>query len=192
MEIYTVCGIMEMIRNRSFYKREKEGAYMSFFGKKEQLENKGQEDNEQLVENGERLESASKDLLKFTTALSTFDVNMHFISTKSKYAAKQMGELGDSNLAIVEETTASMNQVSDIIDTTSDAFQEVASEASALSLQNQQSKELLETVGSLKEDVVSDTELMKNKIEQLVDLTRKIGDIVRVFRKLPIRPIYLL
>lgn len=151
---------------------------MGFLGKKEQVEKKELVENEQLMENGARLASASKELLKLTTALSAFDVNMHFISTKSKHAAKQMGELGDSNLAIVEETTASMNQVSEIIDTTSDAFQEVASEASSLSLQNQQSKELLETVGDLKEDVISDTEMMKNKIEQLVDLTRKIGDIV--------------
>lgn len=151
---------------------------MSFLGKKEQRDNQVQVENEQLLENSARLEQASKELLKLTTDLSTFDVNMHFISTKSKHAAKQMGELGDSNLAIVEETTASMNQVSEIIDTTSDAFQEVAAEASSLSLQNQQSKELLETVDRLKEDVISDTENMKNKIEQLVDLSRKIGDIV--------------
>ena len=115
---------------------------MVFLGKKVQEGNQVQEEKEQLVENEARLASASKDLLKLTTSLSNFDVNMHFISTRSKYAAKQMGELGDSNLAIVEETTASMNQVSEIIDTTSDAFQEVASEASSLSLQNQQSKEL--------------------------------------------------
>lgn len=151
---------------------------MSFFGKKEQRDNQVQVENEQLLENSARLEQASKELLKLTTDLSTFDVNMNFISIKSKHAAKQMGELGDSNLAIVEETTASMNQVSEIIDTTSDAFQEVAAEASSLSLQNQQSKELLETVDRLKEDVISDTENMKNKIEQLVDLSRKIGDIV--------------
>lgn len=151
---------------------------MHFLGKKEQVGNKEQAENEQLLENGTRLESASKELLKLTTDLSAFDVSMHFISTRSKYAAKQMGELGDSNLAIVEETTASMNQVSEIIDTTSDTFQEVASEASSLSSQNQQSKELLETVGNLKEEVISDAEMMKNKIEQLVDLTRKIGGIV--------------
>lgn len=151
---------------------------MHFLGKKEQVENKEQAENEQLLDNGARLEAASKELLKLTTALSAFDVNMNFISTRSRYASQQMGELGDSNLAIVEETTASMNQVSEIIDTTSDTFQEVAAEASALFLQNQQSKELLETVGSLKEDVISDTERMKNKIEQLIDLTRKIGDIV--------------
>lgn len=151
---------------------------MGVFGKKEHEKSQVQVENEQLLENEARLAAASKDLLKLTTSLSNFDVNMQFISEKSEYAAKQMGELGDSNLAIVEETTASMNQVSEIIDSASDAFAEVASETSSLSLQNQESKELLKMVEGLKEDVVSDTEIMKNKIDQLVELTRKIGDIV--------------
>lgn len=151
---------------------------MRGFSKKEHGANQIQEENVQLLENEERLAAASKDLLHLTTSLSNFDVDMRFISEKSEHAAEQMGELGASNLAIVEETTASMNQVAEIIDTTSDAFEEVASEAYSLSEQNQQSKELLKTVGSLKEAVISDTEIMKNKIEQLVELTRKIGDIV--------------
>lgn len=157
---------------------KKEGFAMGVFGKKEHEKSQVQVENEQLLENEARLAAASKDLLKLTTSLSNFDVNMQFISEKSEYAAKQMGELGDSNLAIVEETTASMNQVSEIIDSASDAFAEVASETSSLSLQNQESKELLKMVEGLKEDVVSDTEIMKNKIDQLVELTRKIGDIV--------------
>lgn len=61
---------------------------MNFFGKNEQVENKKQEENVQLLDNGARLESASKELLKLTTALSNFDVNMHFISTRSKYASQ--------------------------------------------------------------------------------------------------------
>ena len=50
---------------------------MNFLGKKEQVENREQAENEQLLDSGARLESASKELLKLTTALSTFDVNMH-------------------------------------------------------------------------------------------------------------------
>lgn len=65
--------------------------------------------DEHLLENEERLALASKDLLDLTISLSTFDVDMAFISENAKSAAQEMGDLGDSNLAIVQETTASMN-----------------------------------------------------------------------------------
>ena len=151
---------------------------MSFFKPKNQQENVLHTANTQTSENDACFVSSSKDLLKLTTSLSNFDVDMHYISLKTENAARQMGELGDSNLAIVEETTASMNQVSEIIDSTSDAFASVTEETSSLSLQNQKSKELLSTMETVKEDVISDTQTMKQKIEQLVDLTQKIGDIV--------------
>lgn len=151
---------------------------MGLFTKKQHEENQVHMEDQQLLENEARLETASKDLLKLTTSLSNFDVDMKFISEKSKHAAETMGELGDSNLAIVEETTASMNQVSEIIDSASDTFEAITADASSLSIQNQKSQKLLTTVGDLKEDVVSDTEIMKQKIEQLVGLTKKIGDIV--------------
>ena len=161
----------------SSLKTEKRG-YMSIFKQKNNREQTSQTNQTHVSDSDQCLATSSKDLLKLTTSLSNFDVDMHFISMKTDHAAKQMGELGDSNLAIVEETTSSMNQVAEIIDTTSDAFATVAEETSALSLQNQKSKELLTTMEDVKEDVISDTENMKEKIEQLVDLTQKIGDIV--------------
>ena len=134
--------------------------------------------DEHLLENEERLAIASKDLLDLTTSLSTFDVDMAFISENAKSAAQEMGDLGDSNLAIVQETTASMNQVSEIIDSASMTFEGLVSDATSLSKQNKESRKLLQNVESLKENVLSDTEIMHQKIEQLVGLTKKIGDVV--------------
>lgn len=150
---------------------------MGLFSKKEGAE-QNQSQNGQLLENEGRLAAASKELLGLTTSLSNFDVDMTFISENAKNAAKEMSDLGDSNLAIVQETTASMNQVSEIIDSTSVTFEGLVSDASSLSEKNKESQKLLENVGVLKENVISDTAIMNQKIEQLVELTQKIGDVV--------------
>lgn len=150
---------------------------MGLFNKKENAET-AQNQNEQLFKNEERLATASKELLDLTTSLSTFDVDMAFISENAKNAAHEMGDLGDSNLAIVQETTASMNQVSEIIDSASDTFEDLVTDTTSLSVQNKESQKLLHNVESLKENVLSDTGIMYQKIEQLVELTKKIGDVV--------------
>ena len=64
-----------------------------------------------LIANEVRLSKASKALIDTTGTLSSFDVGMTYISGQLMDYARSLSEVSDSNLAIVEETTASLNMV---------------------------------------------------------------------------------
>lgn len=133
---------------------------------------------EKLWKNEERMAVSAKEVLKIASSLSSFDVGMSHISNQLKNFAEEMSVLSQSNLAIVEETTATMNNVTNTIDTTAGTLANLAEESNILARKNNQSKVLLEEVGQLKTEVISDTQSMSEKIEQLVELTTEIGKIV--------------
>ena len=92
--------------------------------------------------------------------------------------AGEMSLLSDSNLAIVEEATASMTQVNNSIDVTTNVLQDLADKSKELSDKNTENSVLLSDVNNLKEDVVDNTKTMSVKIEQLFNLTNEVGKIV--------------
>lgn len=55
--------------------------------------------------------NTAKELLSTTIELSSFDVETGHLSNKLSELASDLSTLSESNLAIVEETTASMNTV---------------------------------------------------------------------------------
>ncbi|MEG1847302.1 MAG: methyl-accepting chemotaxis protein [Lachnospiraceae bacterium] len=131
-----------------------------------------------LFENENRMSNAAKTVLDITSAISSFDVGMSYISTELMEFAGELAELSESNLAIVEETTATMNQVNDTVDGTADTLDQLSNKSQELAAQNDESKALLIEVTGLKEDVIQDTTIMNTKIEQLVGLTTEIEKIV--------------
>lgn len=133
---------------------------------------------DQLLANEKRMSQAAKGVLEIAASLSSFDVGMTHISNQLMEFAKDLEALSESNLAIVEETTATMNQVTETIDHTAVTLENLTNDSKNLSSKNSESKELLAQVESLKEEVVTDTQEMNGKIEQLVELTVKVGKIV--------------
>ncbi len=131
-----------------------------------------------LIENEKRMSNAAKEVLDIASSISSFDVGMSYISTKLMDFAKEMASVSESNLAIVEETTATMNQVNETIDYTADTLEKLSHESETLASKNNDSKELLEDVTELKENVICDTKIMNDKIEQLVVLATEVGKIV--------------
>ena len=140
--------------------------------------NNNQQDNERLIENEERLSIASKMVLGFTSSLSNFDVEMNYISSRLKNSVGKMEISGESNLSIVEEITATMNQVSEIINHTADEFMSLLNSSQELTDQNMESNRLLNNVTDLKEEVLSNTNDMADKMNQLANLTQEIEQIV--------------
>ena len=148
------------------------------FKKKEKAEAE-QLGREHLIQNEERLAQASRKVLGLTTKLSSFDVGIKYIADNSMLAAKEMADVSESNLAIVEETTASVTQVSSIIESTADTFEQLVDEANLLAKQNEEGARLLNEVSHLKDTVIEDTNIMEQKVEQLVKLTNEIDNIVK-------------
>lgn len=151
------------------------------FGRKKTdiIEDTRNSDNlKKLMENEQRMSDAAKEVLNVAGSISSFDVEMTYISNHLTEVAKEMTDLSNSNLAIVEETSAGMNQVNESIDTTAGVLNELAAESKAMSEKNSSSQALIEEVNVLKKSVSEDTTLMNEKITQLVSLTEEIGKIV--------------
>lgn len=131
-----------------------------------------------LFDNEERLARTVNELLGISSSISSFDVGMSYISGELMDYSGQMAELSESNVAIVEETTATMNQVNSTVVGTVETLDHLAVESQKLADQNNISKSLLTEVTDLKEDVIKDTLAMNKKITQLVELATEVKKIV--------------
>lgn len=120
----------------------------------------------------------SKTVMEISSQISSFDIEMSYVSEVLADFARTLSDLSQSNLAIVEETTATMGQVRDNVEFTSSRLQKLSGESRELTEKNNEGKRLLKEVENLKECVVQDTEQMNKQIMNLVDLVQQIEGIV--------------
>lgn len=133
---------------------------------------------DRFFKNEEMISISAKDLLKLVTQMSSYDVNMSQISYHLKDFAKEIAELSESNLAIVEETTASMCVVAEAINDSSETLQRLADSSEKLLERNNESTNKLSEINKLKENVMENSAIMSAKIDELVELTNKVNEIV--------------
>lgn len=131
-----------------------------------------------LIANNERVSSSSMSILEVAGSLSSFDVGLEHIATELQDFSGNLADLSESNLAIVEETTATMSQVNDNIDSTTDTLGELADESHYLEDRNSESSRLLGEVDTIKSALLKDTNELKEKMEQLITLVEGIENIV--------------
>ncbi len=131
-----------------------------------------------LLENEEKMASSAKEMLNILSSLSKFDVEMSHISYQLMEFARDIAGLSESNLAVVEETSASMVQVNEYLDTTSSTLHNLSKESETLAKRNDDSIEILKEVQELRNNVIADTNIMNTKIQLLVDLATEVGKIV--------------
>lgn len=133
---------------------------------------------DKLLQNERRMSDAAKQVLEIATSISSFDVEMTFMSDELLHFAKELADLSESNLAIVEETTSAMNEVNNTIDDTAHTLERLSEESSSLAAKNNESTQILHEVSTLKENVIQDTNDMNEKITQLVTLADEVEKIV--------------
>lgn len=133
---------------------------------------------DKLLASEEKMSINSKKMLNTISSLSNFDVEMTHSAYKLINFANDMSALSESNLAIVEEITASMNEVNETITYTADTMQQVARSSQDLIKKNDESMLYLDEINLLKEEVIKDTSMMSEQINQLVDMAVKINEIV--------------
>lgn len=133
---------------------------------------------QRLLANEEEMSVTAKDILNIVSSLSSFDVGMSHIAHQLTDFAGEMSALSESNLAIVEQTTAGMSEVKNSIDTTAKTLESLATESETLAQKNDESISLLKDVQNLKEDVLKNTTVMNEKIQQLAQLATEVGKIV--------------
>ena len=137
-----------------------------------------------LVSQGNRMAESSKQVLEAVSTLSTFDVKLAHMSTGLMNASGLLSDLSESNLAVVEETTATISQVNDNIDATTDTLQELADNSVNLAEKNNESRDVLQEVEELKETVLNNSQNLKNNMQELAAMVRGIEDIVESVQKI--------
>lgn len=133
---------------------------------------------DKLLKNEKKMSENSKRMLTMTSALSDFDVKMAHSSEKLIEFSKDMSTVSESNLAIVEEITANMNQVNDTISITTDTMDQLSSSSKALVQKNDESLIQLSEINILKDNVIKDASVMSSQIKQLVEMAAKVSEIV--------------
>ena len=123
--------------------------------------------------------NASREMRGILGAVSNFDVGLAYISGNLTSFAGEMANVSESNLAIVEETTATMSQVNENIDNTTSTLKELADESDTLTQKNSESRAILDEVVELKESVLLNSNEMNQKIEQLISLVGGIEGMVQ-------------
>lgn len=131
-----------------------------------------------FLKNEDRMSNAAKEVLDVASSISSFDVEMTHISNHLLEFSEEMKDVSESNLSIVEETNATMSEVAVTIDSASDTLDTLKSESEVFAEKNNESVVLLHEVSDLKENVIEDTNYMSAKIDQLVELATKVGQIV--------------
>lgn len=141
-------------------------------------ENVMKENLQGLVANEVRLSDASKSLMDTTGRLSSFDVGMSYISEQLMNYARSLAEVSDSNLAIVEETTASLNMVDENAKATTAMLGGLNDDARLLAEKTQESQQLLDHAKKLKDELVADMKTMAEEMSQLMHLVGEVNEIV--------------
>jgi methyl-accepting chemotaxis protein len=133
---------------------------------------------DRLLTSEEIMSKNSKKMIDITSSLSKFDVEMTHSSYQLIEFANNMSNISESNLAIVEEITANMNEVNGTIGKTSEVMYRLHSSSKDLVAKNDESIFQLNEVNMLKENVIKDATIMSEQIKLLVEMAVKVNNIV--------------
>lgn len=131
-----------------------------------------------LMENNSENKDLLLELLKKSSSLSEFDVEISFVSNKMEHMAEQLSYFSTSNMAVVEETTAGMNQVKDAIENSNSILEDITVKSDELIKTNRENREQIQYVIRIKDTVISDSDVMAEKIATLEEMSMKVDEMV--------------
>lgn len=132
-----------------------------------------------LFDSEKMLSNAAKKMLKIAISLSSFDVIMMHSAKHIKHFSSDLTDVSASNLAIVEETSASMSQVNDTIEMVADTLNVLMDSSTQLIEQNNNGRNRLLEVVNLKNQVITHANVMNTQIGNLVEMASNIQSIVK-------------
>lgn len=135
---------------------------------------------DKLFDNEENMAESAKKIIEIGANISNFDSEMSHISNVLTNFAKEMSDVSQSNLAIVEQTTASMNGVNETITVATNTLNTISSSSTDLMQSNIEGLNQIEELGTIKENVVNNANVMSSNIDYLVEMANKVNDIVSI------------
>lgn len=131
-----------------------------------------------LVRNEICMSDSAMKLMNTVSQISNFDVGMEYMSNMMKHYSFELSELSESNLAVIEETTASMTTINEAITNTASTLDSVNDEVQTLGQDTKESIQILNSSKNLKDQMMKDIDEMGTKITQLVHLASEVNKIV--------------
>lgn len=135
---------------------------------------------DKLFDSEASMAESAKKIIEIGANISNFDSEMSHISNVLTNFSKGMSDVSQSNLAIVEQTTASMNGVNETITVATNTLNTISSSSSDLMQSNIEGLNQIEELSAIKENVVNNANVMSNNIDNLVEMANKVNDIVSV------------
>lgn len=126
----------------------------------------------------DELAGKTSEVLGTTSRLSDFDVQMQHVNRQLTDYTEKMQDVSEMNLAVVEETTASMSMVNQTVNKAAGNLKTVARAAAELAEENQGNRRLLQETVALKDEVAENSRTMRVNIGQLVALSAEIDRVV--------------
>lgn len=117
-------------------------------------------------------------LLKQSSELSEFDINMSFISNNLKSISEELSTSSFSNMSVVEETSASMNEVSSALNNSTSILEDITIKSNDLIVINTKNMEELKNVNELKDIILANSKIMAEKINILDEMSNNVDEMV--------------
>lgn len=131
-----------------------------------------------IINKDKEIKHALQQLIIQSANLSNFDVNISIISDKLKKYSEQLAFSSDSNMTIVEETTASLSEMSSAIQNNTEKTVSLSSDAEDLMHSNEKNRTQIREVNELKANVIRNSEEMREEINKLREISLQVDEIV--------------
>lgn len=131
-----------------------------------------------LLKSDKTLSNTAKELLITTTELSKFDVETSYLSKRLRKLGENISVLSESNLAIVEQTTASMHSVNEVVEEATAHFKGLTLSAKETMDKNHVSLNQVAVIDDLRSQVILSSEKMNSSISDLITLAEDVTKIV--------------
>lgn len=118
------------------------------------------------------------DLIKNEATLSDFGANTAFLANEMGQLSMDLTGYSTSNMAIVEETTAGLDEVTSAIANSTSILEDLSQKSEHLTELTQQNTDELAEMQQIGHDVIENTEDMNHKIIALSEVPESVADIV--------------
>ena len=99
---------------------------------------------ENTIDYQDMVKNEAKDILNISGQISAFNVDVTHMATNLSGVTDKLADISQSNLAVVEETTATMTQVMNNVEYTSDRLNKLSEDSTTLTEKNSESLRLQE------------------------------------------------
>lgn len=124
------------------------------------------------------------ELLKETSGLSEFDVNITHISKELYQISDELAQANTSNMAIVQETTAGVHEISATIHNSLSIMDRINERSRELLQINENNRLHIEDIVRIKDLVFENSREMEKRIEELRNTAQKVDEIVAGVRSI--------